>query len=62
MKLNSIQVDMVASLNTLTWRKCLVYIHNTHSSHAAIILRTDKSKFGEGKVGLKLVVDEEFPL
>ncbi len=53
---------MIAALDSVGWRKYPVYIHKVRHSHAAIIVRTEKPGFDEGKIVLKHWLDEEFIL
>lgn len=54
------QFAMVRSLDRLGWRKYPVWIHKVRHSHAAIIVRTDKPSFDEGRVVLRHWLKEEF--
>ncbi|KAF8846661.1 DUF676-domain-containing protein [Acephala macrosclerotiorum] len=54
------QFRMIQALDSVGWRKYPVYIHKASHSHAAIIVRIDKSSFDEGRVVLKHWLDEEF--
>jgi hypothetical protein len=54
------QFEMIDGLNGLGWRKYPVWIHKVRHSHAAIIVRMDKSSFSEGEVVLSHFVKEEF--
>lgn len=54
------QFAAVQALDKLGWRKYPVWIHKHRHSHAAIIVRTDKPGFEEGKVVLRHWVTEEF--
>lgn len=56
------QFRMIDALDSVGWRKYPVYIHKVRHSHAAIIVRTEKPTFGEGKVVLRHWLDEEFIL
>lgn len=58
--LTSDQFAMVRSLDRLGWRKYPVWIHNVRHSHAAIIVRSDKPTFIEGKVVMRHWLKEEF--
>jgi hypothetical protein len=54
------QFDMIDSLNSLKWRKYPVWIHKHRHSHAAIIVRSDKKEFDEGRLVLKHFAEQEF--
>ncbi|KAI0102009.1 putative serine esterase-domain-containing protein [Nemania sp. FL0031] len=54
------QFKMIATLDSVGWRKYPVWIHKVRHSHAAIIVRSDKSSFSEGFIVLKHWLDEEF--
>jgi hypothetical protein len=54
------QFAAIQALDRLKWRKYPVWIHKHRHSHAAIIVRTDKPGFEEGKVVLRHWVTEEF--
>ncbi|KAL2015611.1 hypothetical protein VTK56DRAFT_5089 [Thermocarpiscus australiensis] len=54
------QFAAIRALDKLKWRKYPVWIHKHRHSHAAIIVRTDKPGFEEGKLVLKHFVTEEF--
>ena len=56
------QFRMVQALDNVGFRKFPVYIHKVYHSHAAIIVRSDKPDFDEGRVVLRHWVDEEFLL
>jgi len=53
---------MIQALDEVGFRKYPVFIHKVMHSHAAIIVRVDKSSFDEGRVVLKHWLDEEFIL
>lgn len=44
------QLAMVKSLNKVGFQKYLVHIHKAHHSHAAIVVRTPREAFAEGKI------------
>lgn len=44
------QFAMIENLDAVGWRKYPVYIHQTTLSHAAMIVRTPRASFGEGKL------------
>ena len=48
--LHPAQFVMINNLNALGWRKYPVHIHKVRHSHAAIIRRTDRQSFDEGRV------------
>ncbi|KAI1192734.1 putative serine esterase-domain-containing protein [Nemania serpens] len=54
------QFKMIATLNSVGWRKYPVWIHKVRHSHAAIIVRMDKPSFSEGLIVLKHWLDGEF--
>jgi len=54
------QFSMINALDKLGWRKYPVWIHSARHSHAAIIVRWETARFGDGKVVLRHWVDEEF--
>lgn len=54
------QFQMIDSLNSLGWRKYHVHIWKAQHSHAAIIVRTDKPSFDDGRVVLRHWAEEEF--
>jgi hypothetical protein len=54
------QFRMVQTLDNVGWRKYPVHIHKVTHSHAAIIVRSDRKSFEEGKVVLRHWLDEEF--
>ncbi|PYI10297.1 DUF676-domain-containing protein [Aspergillus sclerotiicarbonarius CBS 121057] len=56
------QFSIIESLNSVGFRKHPVYIHNHRHSHAAIIVRTPKPSFDEGKVVIKHWLDQVFEI
>lgn len=54
------QFAIIDSLNAVGIRKYPVYIHNHRHSHAAIIVRSRKDGFNEGKIVMKHWLDNEF--
>jgi hypothetical protein len=44
------QFAMIQSLDDVGWKKYPVHIHSVNHSHAAIIVRTNRASFKEGKV------------
>lgn len=47
------QFEMIENINAAGFEKYAVHIHKAPHSHAAIIVRTKREAFGEGKVVLK---------
>ncbi|RDW82198.1 hypothetical protein BP6252_03310 [Coleophoma cylindrospora] len=60
--LASYQFSMIQALDNVGWRKYPVHIHKVRHSHAAIIIRTEKPSFDEGKAVFRHWLDEEFIL
>ncbi|KAL2196386.1 putative serine esterase-domain-containing protein [Corynascus similis CBS 632.67] len=56
------QFAAIEALDQLGWRKYPVWIHKHRHSHAAIIVRMEKSGFEEGRVVLRHWATEEFLL
>ncbi|PQE25488.1 lipid particle protein [Rutstroemia sp. NJR-2017a BBW] len=56
------QFKMIQALDDVGFRKYPVFIHKVKHSHAAIIVRVNKSSFDEGRIVLKHWLDEEFIL
>jgi len=56
------QFRMIQALDNVGWRKHAVHIHKVKHSHAAIIVRSRKPSFEEGRVVLRHWVEEEFIL
>jgi hypothetical protein len=54
------QFNMISSLDEVGWRKYPVWIHKVRHSHAAIIVRMNRSSFSEGYTILKHWLQEEF--
>lgn len=54
------QFAMVQALDECGWRKFPVHIHKVRHSHAAIIVRSNRSGLKEGYVVLKHWLDKEF--
>lgn len=54
------QFEMIKNLNAVGWKKYGVHITKVRHSHAAIILRIDRSGYQEGKTVIKHWVEEEF--
>ena len=51
------QFKMIEALDNVGFKKHPVYIHNHRHSHAAIIVRMDKSSFDEGRIVVKHWLD-----
>jgi hypothetical protein len=51
------QFKMIEALDNVGFKKHPVYIHNHRHSHAAIVVRMDKSSFDEGRVVIKHWLD-----
>ncbi|KAL8676334.1 MAG: hypothetical protein Q9186_007140 [Xanthomendoza sp. 1 TL-2023] len=56
------QFEMIRNLDNVGFRKYLVHIRNHRHTHAAIIVRIQKSGFDEGKVVVRHWLDEAFEL
>ena len=56
------QFEMIKNLNAIGWRKYGVHITKVRHSHAAIILRIERSGYQEGKTVIKHWVEEEFEI
>ena len=56
------QFQMIRALDEVGFRKHRVHIHNIRHSHAAIIVRSQKPSFDEGKVVVRHWLDEEFEI
>ncbi len=56
------QFDMIEALDNVGFRKFPVYIHNARHTHAAIIVRSPRKSFEEGKLVVRHWLDEEFEL
>ncbi|KAK1976731.1 putative serine esterase-domain-containing protein [Colletotrichum cereale] len=54
------QFQMIQNLDSVGWHKYPVWIHKDRHSHAAIIVRWEKTTFTEGHVVLKHWLNEEF--
>lgn len=54
------QFAMIESLDNIGWRKYPVHIHKARHSHAAIIVRSNRSGLVEGWAVLRHWLDEEF--
>ena len=56
------QFAMIEALDDVGFRKYPVYIHQVSHTHAAIIVRTPRKGFEEGKVVVKHWLNEEFEI
>ena len=56
------QFEMVRALDEVGFRKYRVHIHTVRHTHAAIIVRSEKPSFDEGKVVVRHWLDEEFEI
>ena len=56
------QFAMIEALDNVGFRKYPVYIHQVTHTHAAIIVRTPRKEFEEGKVVMKHWISEEFEI
>lgn len=56
------QLDIIESLNKLSWSKFPIYIRKTPSTHAASIIRHADPNFVEGHIVLQHFVDNVFQL
>jgi hypothetical protein len=54
------QFTIIDNLNDVGFTKYPVYIHNHRHTHAAIIVRSPKDGFYEGKIVMKHWLDQEF--
>jgi len=52
------QFDMIANLDELGFTKYPVHIHKVQHTHAAVVVRTQKESFNEGKVVVKHWVEK----
>jgi len=53
---------MIKALDDVGFRKYPVYIHKSSHSHAAMIVRTPRAAFEEGKVVIKHWLENEFDI
>ncbi|SCU86180.1 LAME_0D04852g1_1 [Lachancea meyersii CBS 8951] len=60
LNLTPAQIQIIKSLNKISWRKFPVYIRNTVSTHACAIVRHKDQNFEEGKVVVGHWVKEVF--
>ncbi|KAK2873602.1 hypothetical protein FQN49_002245 [Arthroderma sp. PD_2] len=58
--LTAAQFQIIDNLDSVGFRKYPVYIHQVRHSHAAIIVRSPRESFKEGKVVVRHWVEEEF--
>lgn len=56
------QLGMITALDNVGFRKFPVHIHRVRHSHAAIVVRSQKEGFEEGKIVSKHWLDKEFEL
>ena len=56
------QFDMIRNLDKVGWKKYRVHIHDVRHTHAAIIVRSAKPSFDEGKVVVRHWLDKEFEI
>lgn len=56
------QFAMIKALDDVGFRKFPVHIHNSSHSHAAMIVRTNRKAFEEGKVVVKHWLDQAFSI
>ena len=56
------QLDMIARLDEVGFTKHRVHIHEVRHSHAAIVVRTGRKAFYEGKLVIRHWLDEEFQI
>ena len=60
--LSSDQFAMIEALDDLGFKKYRVHIHKVRHSHAAIVVRTGRKGFDEGKVIVKHWLEQEFQI
>jgi len=56
------QFAMIKALDDVGFRKFGVHIHNSSHSHAALIVRTNRKAFDEGKIVVKHWLDQAFSI
>ena len=56
------QFEMIKALDNVGFRKFPIHIHKVRHSHAAIIVRSPKTSFEEGKIVVKHWLDREFEI
>ena len=56
------QFSMIEALDDLHWKKFPVYIHNVRHTHAAIIVRSQRKSFEEGRLVVRHWLDEQFEI
>ncbi|KAI1484982.1 putative serine esterase-domain-containing protein [Biscogniauxia mediterranea] len=54
------QFAMISALDSVGWRKYIVWIHKVRHSHAAIIVRSEYARFSEGHIVIGHWLKEEF--
>ncbi|MCJ1288228.1 hypothetical protein MMC26_007583 [Xylographa opegraphella] len=60
--LSAEQFEIIKALDTVGFRKYPVWIHNIRHSHAAIVVRSPKRSFEQGKCVAKHWLDREFEI
>lgn len=60
--LTSAQFGMISALDKAGFKKYGVHIHNSNHSHAALIVRSNRKAFDEGKVVVQHWLDQSFIL
>jgi hypothetical protein len=60
--LTAAQFAMIKALDAVGFRKYPVYIHKSSHSHAAIIVRSPRAAFEEGKMVVRHWVEQEFSI
>ncbi|KAK5101656.1 hypothetical protein LTS08_004114 [Lithohypha guttulata] len=60
--LTSAQFGMIKALDNVGFEKYGVHIHNSSHSHAALIVRTNRKAFDEGKLVVKHWLDKAFEI
>lgn len=60
--LTKLQFDMINTLDSVGFRKYPVFIHKVRHSHAAMIVRMNRSSFGEGKVVVSHWLEKGFEI
>lgn len=60
--LTSAQFGMISALDKVSFKKYGVHIHNSSHSHAALIVRSNRKAFAEGKVVVQHWLDKSFIL
>lgn len=62
MELSPEQFSMIKGLDEVGFKKYRVHIHKVRHSHAAIVVRTTRRSFDEGKVVMSHWLEEEFEI